>query len=452
VVAAERERRAHRIGRLVFDLDGSAPGVEALAARLDAAVADEIARALETACDRAVPAGDTIWIDRLVIDLDPLRADGDGLAKTLGEAVATALGAVAPATARAPVSDPVSGETAFAALARFLQTGHPGVAGPGALDDLAAALSNLSDAAFARGAAGLASRLRHAEAARRLARQMPLGVLVRLLRALAARAGADGASGQRQPIENAERFLPEPAATQVATTIAALAETVAAGQRDAAGGNAASRLIRAIAAGQVAAADFPEPVRPGRAIKVPRDEESASGPEPDPEARQGLPVVHAGLVLLHPFLPRIFAALGLLEDAGAFRSPEAPAQAAMICHALATGTVEAEEPDLTVPRLLCGLPSTISLPRAPAMPARWRDEAEGLLQAVIGHWPALGRTTPDGLRTGFLQRAGVLEPGPAGPRLAVEASGIDVLLDRLPWPLSQVRTPFMATVLTVDWR
>jgi hypothetical protein len=35
--------------------------------------------------------------------------------------------------------------------------------------------------------------------------------------------------------------------------------------------------------------------------------------------------------------------------------------------------------------------------------------------------------------------------------LRVERRGIDVLLDSLPWTISQVKTPFMDRILAVDW-
>ncbi|MCY1311256.1 hypothetical protein D9M70_615390 [compost metagenome] len=71
---------------------------------------------------------------------------------------------------------------------------------------------------------------------------------------------------------------------------------------------------------------------------------------------------------------------------------------------------------------------------------------------MIGHWQRLGNTSPAGLREGFLSRPGRLERRGDGWLLSVESSGIDILLQDLPWTLSRVRTPFMQSMLSVDWR
>ncbi|MNN25600.1 hypothetical protein D3C81_1390780 [compost metagenome] len=49
-------------------------------------------------------------------------------------------------------------------------------------------------------------------------------------------------------------------------------------------------------------------------------------------------------------------------------------------------------------------------------------------------------------------RPGRLERRGDGWLLSVESSGIDILLQDLPWTLSRVRTPFMQSMLSVDWR
>ena len=81
-----------------------------------------------------------------------------------------------------------------------------------------------------------------------------------------------------------------------------------------------------------------------------------------------------------------------------------------------------------------------------------KKEANNLLQAVIEHWGALGGTSPDGLREGFLTRQGKLEKEQTGWRLYVEQKTLDILLDRLPWNLSLIKLPWMKELLKVEWR
>lgn len=165
-------------------------------------------------------------------------------------------------------------------------------------------------------------------------------------------------------------------------------------------------------------------------------------------------VQHAGVVLLHPFLPACFDACGWLAD-GQFVSPAAQAQAVLLVHFLATGRGQAAEYELRLPRLLCGVPGPAPAPtrRLKLAPAA-RAEGRALLRAALAHWGALRNTTPAGLRTAFLQREGKLEPTASpGPTLTVEQRAQDVLLSRLPygWSLSLVRLPWLKQPLLVNW-
>ncbi|HET9505729.1 MAG TPA: contractile injection system tape measure protein [Hymenobacter sp.] len=164
-------------------------------------------------------------------------------------------------------------------------------------------------------------------------------------------------------------------------------------------------------------------------------------------------ITNAGLVLLHPFLPTCFEACGWLAG-GQFSGPEAQAQAVLLLHYLATGRGQAPEYDLRLPRLLCGVPADAPAPRRLVLPRAARAEGRALLLDAIGHWSALRSTSPQGLRTAFLQREGKLETSPAGGLvLTVAQQAQDVLLSRLPygWGVSLVQLPWLATPLTVEW-
>ena len=80
-----------------------------------------------------------------------------------------------------------------------------------------------------------------------------------------------------------------------------------------------------------------------------------------------------------------------------------------------------------------------------------KEECENLLQVVLEHWGALGSTTPDGLRQGFLQREGKLEKKSNGWYLQVEQKTMDMLLSKLPWNLSMIQFSWMKEVLRVEW-
>lgn len=164
----------------------------------------------------------------------------------------------------------------------------------------------------------------------------------------------------------------------------------------------------------------------------------------------GLPVSNAGLVLLAPYLPRFFAAVGVdpLTD-GLAGAP--PSQAPLLLHLLATGSADAAEGDLVIPKLLCGLPPDLPVHCHAGFPETTFAEAGRLLDAVIRHWGALKQTSAAGLQESFLRRRGLLRPGEAAWQLQVESRAWDVLLGRVPWTFRTVRLPWMPRPLLTEW-
>ncbi|NJO15953.1 MAG: hypothetical protein HC877_09430 [Thioploca sp.] len=156
----------------------------------------------------------------------------------------------------------------------------------------------------------------------------------------------------------------------------------------------------------------------------------------------------AGLVLLHPFLPRFFTTLGIGDDARLLQAERAPG----LLYFLATGQILAPEYELLLPKVLCNLPLDAPLPADIGITQNEQNEATALLQAVIHHWAALRNTTPDGLRGNFLSRLGKLSPYPDGGwLLQVETQTHDILLDQLPWGIGMIKLPWMPYLLRVEW-
>lgn len=170
--------------------------------------------------------------------------------------------------------------------------------------------------------------------------------------------------------------------------------------------------------------------------------------EEHPEARAGIYIENAGIVLLHPFLPQFFSLLEIAID-DALVQPE---RALCLLHFLATGQAAAPEYDLVLPKILCNLPLVTPVNTNLELTEAERAEANALLEAVIGHWEVLRNTSPDGLRGAFLLRPGKVALRDDGDwLLQVEASGVDILLDQLPWGVSIVKLPWMERMLWTEW-
>jgi hypothetical protein len=166
---------------------------------------------------------------------------------------------------------------------------------------------------------------------------------------------------------------------------------------------------------------------------------------------EGLFGKHAGLILLHPFLPAFFSQAGVWAEGG-FVSPEAWQQAVFLLYYLATGGKEAPEYELILPKFLCGYRLEEPIPDRLDIAPEVYAEADHLLENVLQHWEKLKDSSIGALREGFLQRPGKLASRGERTVLLVETSAIDVLLDFLPWNLSIVKLPWMKQLLSVEWR
>lgn len=161
-------------------------------------------------------------------------------------------------------------------------------------------------------------------------------------------------------------------------------------------------------------------------------------------------VANAGLVLLHPFLPALFAQVGFTQD-DAWVSEEAAAQAAGYLQFIATGNLEMNEPDLALNKILCGLPVSHPLPAAFEFTELQLSEGEEVLRSLIANWPVLGDPEPDGLRGSFLLRDGRLTAQGSNWKLKVNRHAFDMVLDQLPFGLGVIHHPWMEGMVFVEW-
>jgi hypothetical protein len=179
--------------------------------------------------------------------------------------------------------------------------------------------------------------------------------------------------------------------------------------------------------------------------------EPSNPPPPKPETSDWY-VRNAGVVLLHPYLSTLFKALGFTNQ-GRFDSAEQRGQAVRLLHYVTTGQTDAPEFDLIFEKFLCGWDIETPMERPWKLEnENWKNEVETLLQAAIKNWGKLGNASSGALRENFLRRPGKLSYRSSdGWRLRLEPSGIDILLNYLPWGIGMVKLPWMKDVLNVEW-
>jgi hypothetical protein len=166
------------------------------------------------------------------------------------------------------------------------------------------------------------------------------------------------------------------------------------------------------------------------------------------DIKDGIYLDCAGLVLLHPFLPQFFEALGLAADDKLLQ----PDRALCLLHFLATGQLVAPEYALILPKILCNMPLEMPVEADVELTNAERVEATVLLDTVIRYWDTLRNTSADGLRGNFLVRPGKVSLREDGDwLLQVESKSYDILLDQLPWGIGMIKLPWMQRMLRVEW-
>ncbi|WP_183574348.1 contractile injection system tape measure protein [Mucilaginibacter sp. X5P1] len=163
-------------------------------------------------------------------------------------------------------------------------------------------------------------------------------------------------------------------------------------------------------------------------------------------------VSHAGLILLWPFLSHFFSALNLI-DKDAFYDKQSQYKACMLLLYVALGDdLEVFEGHLPVIKLLCGLELTEWVDMQTDITQDDMNEADHMLEAVIGHAPMWSGLSLAGLRQAYLQRPGILSTRDGNWLLQVERQNHDILIDRLPWSNSLIKLPWLEHLIFVEWQ
>lgn len=476
--------------RIDLTVEGDESDGFALQSRASALCRDWLTPALDEVFARAVPAGEHWLFERIEVDVGrftPATFERDFVAavKAAVEKELASRGSHAsltPDTAAADGARLTSAQSIQEAFLFFLATGAlpwwcrlPS----GQTLEQAVGASWSGDALPALLRTALPRLLVSRDARLRLVRQCPAWLLERLIEglapgSLAALRQVFSSSAAPAPGEHGKTALPE-AAWQAAWACVALgwpiseatlrqaAQAIAAANAADGAGVASNTTEDAPAvAHDQASAYRPKPATPEHAepAAMPRPDTAARGHAASPfdtilapctsdalDASEGVYVDAAGIVLLHPFLPLLFERQEVVVDGRLAR----PDRALALLHFLATGQPRAPEHALVLPKLLCGLEPAAPAPAPVELGEAAQAEAQALLAAVIGHWGALGDTSPDALRGTFLARPGKWVRRGEDDVLQVEAQAYDVLLGSLPWGIGTVRLPWMSRFLWVEW-
>lgn len=158
---------------------------------------------------------------------------------------------------------------------------------------------------------------------------------------------------------------------------------------------------------------------------------------------------NAGLVVLAPFLPRLFTTLGLLEEKQ-FRTELDQHRAVNMLHFLLTSEEDPVEFMTPLYKVFCGIELSSSLLTV-AMSDAEKAECETFLQSIIAHATVLKNMSVDGFRGSFLLRDGILSARDDHWLVQVERQSYDVVLSQFPWSFEVIKLPWMKRMVMVEW-
>lgn len=159
---------------------------------------------------------------------------------------------------------------------------------------------------------------------------------------------------------------------------------------------------------------------------------------------------NAGLILLAPFFPVLFARTGL-TDRGGFRDPAAMQRAVHLTQLILSEDRRARDYSLALNKVLCGLEPASPVVSAVTFTPEERTVVGELLSTALAQWKGLGQVSVEGFKNSFLWRAGRLTRREDRWELVVERRGWDVLLQSLPWGFTLIKPSWMPLPLHTSW-
>lgn len=174
-----------------------------------------------------------------------------------------------------------------------------------------------------------------------------------------------------------------------------------------------------------------------------------------PEITNVTPTIlkNAGIVLVAPYLPRLFSMVGYLNGTGDFTNDNARARAVFLIQYLVTQDNDREysEQDLFLNQLLVNYPDSLSLPNYIELTDEEVKSAEDLLEGAKANWKEIKGSSVESLRELFLMRAGRLESREGGWLVTVEKRAFDTLLSSLPWSITYIKFSWNPHHIDVIW-
>lgn len=170
------------------------------------------------------------------------------------------------------------------------------------------------------------------------------------------------------------------------------------------------------------------------------------------ETEERIRIENAGLVLFNPFLSGFFKLLNFLDETGQFKSETLRIRAVHLLQLFTGSKKSHQEHDLMLNKIICGVPLFMPINPSFRIKKQEKEEINELLKAVLTHWNVLKSSSVKGLQESFIQRKGTMEKSGNDWIVRVENTGIDVLLDDLPWSIHILKFSWNPYIIHVEWK
>ena len=193
-----------------------------------------------------------------------------------------------------------------------------------------------------------------------------------------------------------------------------------------------------------------EPIVAPNNIKYSKQVEQLLKKKESAATNVSIQVNNAGLVLLNSYIPILFDRLGFMSDKK-FLNETIHVNAVHYLQYVVTGLSKTDEIHLPLNKILCGLPLSHPVPGSIDISDEHKKLIDGLINAAIGYWPAIGETSIAGFRGNWLVRDGLLIEQEEKWELIVEKRAYDLLIDKSPFSFSIIKYMWMDKPLHVTW-
>lgn len=165
---------------------------------------------------------------------------------------------------------------------------------------------------------------------------------------------------------------------------------------------------------------------------------------------EGISVNNAGLVLVNGYVKTLFDRLNLLEG-NHFKNNEAVDHAVHYLQYVVNGLTHNEEHFLVLNKLICGLHPTQTVSDGLEISEASKTLIDGMIQAIINYWPAIGDCSINGFRGNWLIRDGILREESDRWNLIIEKRAYDILIQQAPFSFGIIKHPWMEKPIHVNW-